>query len=140
MGFDLVHGFLAEHFAPWVRALGLRARSEEEGVMVWAMPASADLVRGGGAGGGVVCGQALSSAADTVSVLSLVQFNGRFRACTTTDLQVRFLRPVPEAEVLFRVSALSNGRRMAVTEVTIGHAGTPKPCAFATCAFAYLED
>ena len=91
-------------------------------------------------GGGVVCGQALSAAADTLSVLALAHVNGRFRACTTTDLNVRFMRPVPLGPIDIAVSALSNGRRMAVTQTEIRQAGINRLCATATATFVYLEE
>ena len=91
-------------------------------------------------GGGILCGQAIAAAADTVSVLALSAFNGRFRACTTVDLTSHFMRPLSEADTEIRVEALSNGRRMAVTRVEFRSAGGGKLAAAATCAFAYLED
>ena len=127
-------------FAPWIRALGLRATTVEAGACRFILPESADLTRGGGQGGGVVCGQAVSAAADTASVLTLSALNGRFRACTTVDLTAHFMRPLPEGDVEITIEALSNGRRMAVTRAEFRAAGSPKCAATVTCAFAYLED
>lgn len=129
-----------EVFAPWIQALGLRAELVEDSACIFTLPASANLTRGGGAGGGVVCGQAVSAAADTGSVLTLSALNGRFRACTTVDLTAHFMRPLPEGDVDIRIEALSNGRRMAVTRAEFRAAGSPKLAATVTCAFAYLED
>lgn len=127
-------------FAPWIQALGLRPVEVEDGACDFTLPESADLTRGGGQGGGVVCGQAVSAAADTASVLTLSALNGRFRACTTVDLTAHFMRPLPQGDVDIRVEALSNGRRMAVTRAEFRAAGSPKLAATVTCAFAYLED
>lgn len=127
-------------FAPWIQALGIQPAAVEENACRFTLPESATLTRGGGAGGGVVCGQAVSAAADTASVLTLSALNGRFRACTTVDLTAHFMRPLPQGAVDIRVEALSNGRRMAVTRAEFRAAGSPKLAATVTCAFAYLED
>ncbi|MEJ8573032.1 PaaI family thioesterase [Microbaculum marinum] len=131
---------LADVFAPWVQELGLKVASVGASVSTFTMPGGARFVRSGGAGGGVICGQAVSAAADTASVVALSGLNGRFRACTTVDQTVHFMRPLPDGEVEIRVEALSNGRRMAVTRVEFRPAGSDKVGAAATCAFAYLED
>lgn len=130
---------LGEAFAPWVRELGIEIAGMEGGSCIFHLPASERLVRGGGPGGGVVCGQALAGAADTVSVLALAMINGGMRANTTTDFQIRFLRPIPQGRVRIEVKALSNGRRMAVTEVFFLAEGSAKPGAHATCTFAWLD-
>jgi len=130
---------LAEVFAPWVQDLGLQVVSLDEGGGTFRLPAGERIVRGGGVGGGVVCGQAVAAAADTASVVALSALNGRFRACTTVDLTVHFMRPLTGDHVDIRVDVLSNGKRMAVTRIEFrGAAG--KVGASTTCAFAYLED
>lgn len=127
----------ADIFAPWVQALGITVDEVGE-TCTFTFQGGSQMVRGGGEGGGVVCGQAISAAADTCSVLALSHLNGSFRPCTTVDLTAHFLRPVPEGAVQVRVSAASNGRRMAVTRVEVlGSNG--KLGAVVTCAFAYLD-
>lgn len=128
-----------EIFAPWVRALGLRAEEIGDGWVRFTMPGNPDITRQGGPGGGVVSGQAMSAAADTASVLALIALNGALRPCTTVDLTTHFTRPLPEGGAEIRVEAVSNGRRMAVTRVDIRAAGSPKVSAVATLTFAYLD-
>ena len=136
-GRDDAAALLAEAFAPWVQALGIAVDGLEDGTARFRLPATEALVRQGGAGGGVVSGQAIASAADTCSVLALALINDGFRACTTVDLTCHFLRPLT-GEGAIAVTALSNGRRMAVTRVEVrGPDG--KLAAQATCAFAYLD-
>lgn len=127
-------------FAPWIKALRLQPIAVEDGAVTFLMPESADLTRRGGAGGGVVCGQAVSAAGDTTSVLAITALNGRLRACTTVDLTAHFMRPLPQGDVDIRVETLSNGRRMAVARAEFRAAGSPKLAATVTCTFAYLED
>lgn len=128
---------LGDIFAPWVQDLDI-AVTGTGAACEFTFQGGAQMVRGGGTGGGVVCGQAISAAADTCSVLALSHWNGQFRACTTVDLTAHFLRPVPEGPVTVAVTAASNGRRMAVTRVEVlGSNG--KVGAVVTCAFAYLD-
>lgn len=130
---------LEEVFAPWIRELGLQLVSADAEQCEFLMPASARLVREGGPGGGVVCGQALGAAADTVSVLALALLAGKLRPNTTTDFSIRFLRPIPGGDVRIVVKALSNGRRLATTEVFFYASGSDRPGAHATCCFAFLD-
>lgn len=129
---------LADVFAPWIQALGIVPDAVREGGALFRLPGSAEVVRGGGGAPPVVCGQAIAAAADTCSVLTLCALNGRFRNCTTVDLTTHFMRPVT-GDALVDVEVLSNGRRMAVTRVTV-RGDNGKPAASATLAFAYLED
>ena len=129
---------LGEVFAPWIQMLGLRVEEVGDGVVRFTLPGNADLSRGGGEGGGVVCGQAVAAAADTGSVVTLAALNGQFRPCTTVDLTTHFMRPLPEGDVEISITALSNGRRMATTRAEFRAPGG-KIAATATCAFAYLD-
>lgn len=129
---------LAEIFAPWVQALGLRPVALEADGARFVLPGTPALSRGGGEGGGVVCGQAIGAAADTASVVALCALNGRLRPCTTVDMTTHFMRPLPEGDVEIQVTALSNGRRMATTRAEFRSPGG-KLAATATCAFAYLD-
>ncbi len=126
-------------FAPWVQQLGLELVEHEENRCIFSMPKNPDLVREGGPGGGVVCGQALAGAADTVSVFALALMKNRLRPNTTTDFSIRFLRPIQMGDVTIEVKALSNGKRLAVTEVFFYAEGSQKPGAHATCTFAFLD-
>lgn len=130
--------FLDDVFALWVRALGLRVSEINNGTAHFRLPANPDLVRGGGPGGGVVCGQAISAAADTASVVALGALNGAYRPCTTVDIAAHFMRPLPAGDAELAVSALSNGRRMATTRADFRAPGG-KLAASVTCVFAFLD-
>ena len=130
--------FLDDVFAPWIQAMGLRVDAVTESGLTMRLPKNADLTRGGGPGGGVVCGQAIAAAADTGSVVTLSALNGTFRPCTTVDLTTHFMRPLPEGDVEIEITALSNGRRMATTRAEFRAPGG-KIAATTTCSFAYLD-
>ncbi|MEM7545870.1 MAG: PaaI family thioesterase [Pseudomonadota bacterium] len=126
-------------FAPWIKSLRLMPVEIGDGFCLFCLPQNGDLTRRGGPGGGVICGQAVSAAADTASVLALCAANQALRPCTTVDLTAHFMRPLPEGDVDIRVEILSNGRRMAVTRAEFRAAGSKKLAATVTCAFAYLD-
>ncbi|TYR32327.1 PaaI family thioesterase [Mesorhizobium microcysteis] len=123
-------------FAPWIVDLGLRPVSFDETGGNFLLPENARLVHVGG----VVCGQATASAADTACVVTLAALNGRFRICTTVDLTTHFVRPLKPGDIDVRVEVLSNGKRMAYARVEMRAKGDHRVAVTATSAFAYLED
>ena len=78
-GIDQANDLLKRIFAPWIVDLGLSATGFDGHGGTFLLPANPRLVHVGG----VVCGQATASAADTVSVVTHAAMNGRFRICTT---------------------------------------------------------
>lgn len=127
---------LAKVFAPWIVDLGLKPLGFDAAGGDFILPENPRLVHIGG----VICGQATASAADTASVVTLSARNGRFRICTTVDLTTHFIRPLPPGDVELRVDVLQNGKRMAYTRVEMRAKGDHRVAVTATSAFAYLED
>lgn len=127
-------------FAPWVAELGLTLLETGPKGARLVLPESTALQLRGGPGVGVICGQAAAAVADTACVYALTGANGRFRNCTTTDMSVRFARPLPGGDVDVRVDLESNGRKLAVCRVTLCAAGSEKTAVLATATFMYLED
>lgn len=138
MGFGVEEAkqMLAEVFAPWVADLGLKPLGFDETGGCFLLPANDRLVHVGG----VICGQAAASAADTCAVVALAAVNGRFRFCSTVDLSIKFMRPLPPGDAEVKVTVLSNGKRMAYAQVDVRAAGTGKVAATTMMTFAYLED
>ncbi|MEX3011968.1 PaaI family thioesterase [Hoeflea sp. TYP-13] len=129
-----VKTFLAEHFAPWVKRLNIEPSEITETGVVFTVPAGDELARTGG----IVCGQAVSAIADTAGVLTLVAHNSDDRIMTTVDMTTHFMRPLMTGDIEATVTILSNGRRMATCRVDFRQSGSPKICAGATCAYAYV--
>ena len=127
---------LAKVFAPWIVDLGLKPAGFDANGGDFLLPENPRLVHVGG----VICGQATASAADTASVVALAALNGRFRICTTIDLTTHFIRPLKPGDVELRVDVLSNGKRMAYTRVEMRAKDDARVAVTATSAFAYLED
>ena len=127
-------------FAPWVADLGLQLIEVSPTQARLRLPANEAIQLRGGPGAGVICGQAIASVADTACVYALTGANGRFRNCTTTDMSVRFARPLMGGDVDVTVDLESNGRKLAVCRVTLRAEGSEKTAAIATATFMYLED
>ena len=130
---------LGELVAPWVHALGLRVRAASAGEVTLALPIVPQQVHVGG----VLCGQAVMAAADTVMILAISSQLGGFKPMTTVQLQTSFLRPIPgsrtepagEAKVIGRVLRL--GRNLVFGEIEVQDA-TGKLAAHATTTYALL--
>ena len=131
---------IGHSFAPWVAELGLELVETGPTHALLRLPKNERVELRGGPGIGVICGQAIAAVADTACVLALTAANGRFRNCTTTDMSVRFIRPLAGGDVDVRVDLESNGRKLAVCRVTLCVAGSTKTAALATATFMYLED
>jgi acyl-coenzyme A thioesterase PaaI-like protein len=127
---------LARVFAPWIVDLGLKPVAFDTSGGGFILPENPRLVHVGG----VICGQATASAADTASVVTLSALNGRFRICTTVDLTTHFIRPLKPGPVEIRVDVLQNGKRLAYTRVEMRATGEARVAVTTTSAFAYLED
>lgn len=121
--------------AAYVKQLGLRVETADLGGVALTLPVSAELVHAGG----VVCGQAIMSAADTAMLLAMIAHIGEFRPMTTVQLQTSFVRPVPKETSSLTVVArvLRRGKSLAYGEVEFN---TPdgKLAAHATTTYALL--
>jgi uncharacterized protein (TIGR00369 family) len=125
---------LAEYFAPWVQALGLRVESCGEGSVVLRLPQSEQLSRVGG----MLCGQAMMAAADTAMVLALIAQFGEFRPCTTVQLNTSFLKPLSKQDGLVEAKVLRAGKSLAFGEIDIRGADDGKSVCRASTTYALL--
>jgi len=123
-------------FAPWIVAMGLKPLEFTGKGGRFLLPDNRELVHVGG----VICGQATAAAADTCAVVALAAVNGRFRFCSTVDLSVKFMRPLPPGDAEIAIDILSNGKRMAYARADIAAAGSGKTAVTAMMTFAYIED
>lgn len=135
-GLPQAEHLLGTAFAPWIQELQLKPLTFDATGGTFLLPANPRLVHVGG----VICGQATASAADTVAVVALSAMNGRFRICTTVDLTTHFVRPLKPGDILIRADILSNGRRMAYVRVEMRGRDEARIAVSATSAFAYMED
>jgi uncharacterized protein (TIGR00369 family) len=123
---------LAANFAPWVQSLGLNVEAVAGDAATLRLPFDSRLVRVGG----IVCGQALMTAADTAMVIAVAAALGEFRAMATVGQTISFLRPVANDDVLVEARVLRLGRTLAFGEVSMHAAGTGLLAAHATTTYA----
>lgn len=125
---------LADHFAPWVLALGLTVQETGERHAVLRLPWSESLARDGGG----LCGQALMAAADTATVIAISAARGAYGPMTTVQQSTSFQRPVVGADVLIGVRVTKLGKRMAFADITMTPEGADEPSATASTVYALL--
>ncbi len=96
-----LQSILAGIAAEYVTRLALRVEAVDEDRVTLALPVAPGLVHGGG----VLCGQAIMSAADTAMLVAMIARLGEFKPMTTVQLQTSFLRPVPNDVAAVRIVA-----------------------------------
>ena len=126
---------LDEIAAEYVRRLNLRIEAIDEEAVTLSLPVAPGLVHGGG----VLCGQAIMSAADTAMLVAMIARLGSFKPMTTVQLQTSFLRPVPKeaASVTVVARVLRLGKTLSYGEVDF-LAPDGKIAAHATTTYALI--
>lgn len=125
---------LADLFAPWVQALGLKVESFGPGETTLRLPQSGQLARVGG----MLCGQAMMSAADTAMVLALICHFGQFRPCSTVQISSTFLKPLSGQDALLTARVLRAGKNMAFGEIDLRGADDGKSVFRASTTYALM--
>jgi uncharacterized protein (TIGR00369 family) len=132
MNTDILNASLTGLFAPWVQALNLRAESFTESAVTLRLPNSAALSRTGG----MLCGQAMMAAADTATVLALINHFGQFRPCTTVQMSTSFMRPLSNQDALVTATLVRVGKAIAFAEIDIRGADDGKLACRASTTYA----
>lgn len=133
---DEANRILGAVAAPCVRELGLTVEAVAGNKVRLKMP-NAPHVRHGG---GVVCGQALMSLADTAMVIAVSAAMGRFLPMTTVTQTAHFLRAIREGDVVAECRILRMGRNLAFGEVMIHAAGGIDPAVQVTSTYALIGE
>jgi uncharacterized protein (TIGR00369 family) len=128
------NAILAENFAPWVLALGITAEATGAESATLRIPFSDQLCRVGG----IMCGQALLTGADTAMVIALAAASGGFKPCTTVDLTINYMRPITRADALLEAKVMRLGKTLAFCTCEVRESGATKPAAFSTGTYAIL--
>ena len=124
---------LADNFAPWVLSSGAVIDAVSGETARLRIPFSDHLCRVGG----IMCGQAIITGADTAMVLAISSAAGGFKPCTTVDLTINYMRPVMRADAVIDAKVVRLGRTLAFcTCEIVGEAG--KIAAFSTGTYAIL--
>ncbi len=125
---------LGDVFAPWVRELNLGVETVTADAVTVRMPFDAKLCRVGG----MICGQALLTGADTAMVIAICSSLGGFKPFTTVDLTVNYMRPIANEDALLRAKIMRQGRTMIFCNTEITGADNGKLSAFSTGTYALV--
>lgn len=133
---DQAQAFLASSFAPWVQALNLRVDEiTPEGRTVLSMPITEDVARMGG----IVCGQALATLADTAMVLSTAAHFGAPRDVATTNLDTQFLSAGRGERISCTARITRAGRSLIFAQADLVALPDGRPVASASATFFVPE-
>jgi uncharacterized protein (TIGR00369 family) len=131
---SMLQSALAEYFAPWVQALGLKVEGFDADSVTLRLPQNAELSRVGG----MLCGQAMMAAADTAMVLALINQSGQFKPCTTVQMNTSFLKPLSNQDAMVQARVLRAGKSLAFGEIDIRGADDGKSVCRASVTYALL--
>ncbi len=131
---DSLQGLLSAWFAPWVQALGLQVESFADGEVTLRLPQSDQLSRVGG----MLCGQAMMSAADTAMVLAIVTQLGDQRPMTTVQLNTSFLKPLSGQDARVTARVIRAGKSLVFGEIDITGATDGRSVCRASTTYALL--
>ncbi|HWB46843.1 MAG TPA: PaaI family thioesterase [Hyphomicrobiaceae bacterium] len=131
---EAANHILAENFAPWVMATSVTAAEVGRDSATLRIPFSDQLCRVGG----ILCGQALLTGADTAMVIALAAANGGFKPCTTVDLTINYMRPITKADALLAAKVMRLGKSLAFCTCEVRDAASAKTAAFSTGTYAIL--
>ena len=131
---EAANAILADNFAAWVLALAIGVEATAQDAATLRIPFDKKLCRVGG----VMCGQALASGADTAMVLALATAMGGLKPLTTVDLTINFMRPVTDADARLEAKVMRLGKTLAFCTCEIADTGSGKLAAFATGTYAII--
>ena len=123
---------LGDIFAPWVQELNLQVDDIAPQSARLRMPFDTRLCRVGG----MICGQALLTGADTAMVIAICAALGGFKPFTTVDLTVNYMRPIANEDALLTARIMRQGRTMIFCNTEITGADNGKLSAFSTGTYA----
>ncbi|WP_236574219.1 PaaI family thioesterase [Hydrogenophaga sp. PBL-H3] len=134
MSVESLQSLLSAWFAPWVQALGMRVESFADGEVTLRLPQSDQLSRVGG----MLCGQAMMSAADTAMVLAIVTQLGDQRPMTTVQLNTSFLKPLSGQDAHITARVIRAGKSLVFGEIDITGATDGRSVCRASTTYALL--
>jgi uncharacterized protein (TIGR00369 family) len=130
---EAARGWLRDLASPWVNDLNLIIEQVDASAARLRLPFDQKLCREGG----TICGQALVSASDTAMIMAIGGFLGGYRPMTTVNLNINFMRPVANGDVILSARVFKPGKTLTFGEIELtGPDG--KLVAHATCTYAML--
>ena len=125
---------LADYFANWLQGLNLAVEATTADSVTLRLPQNDQLARPGG----MLCGQAMMSAADTAMVVALIHHFGELKPCTTVQMSTSFMRPLSNQDALVEARLVRVGKTMAFGEIDIRGADDGKSVCRSAITYALL--
>jgi len=126
--------FLDKVTAPWIQDLKIKVNDIGEKHCKFFVNHNQNLVRSGG----IVCGQAIVSAADTAMIPAVIAAIGAYEQITTVDIVCKFLRPLFDQGALIETEILKVGKRLVVGRILVIDKKSKKIAADISCTYARL--
>ena len=131
---DAAEALLGDIFAPWVQDLNLGVDAMTPQSATLRMPFDEELCRVGG----MICGQALLTGADTAMVIAICSALGGFKPFTTVDLTVNYMRPIANEDAVLKAKIMRQGRSMIFCNTEISGANSGKLSVFSTGTYTIV--
>lgn len=122
---------LEENFAPWVCDLSPTVTRIDADAAVLEIPVTTAIARVGG----ITCGQALATLADTAMVFACAGRLAEFRPVATTNLETRFLAAAKGKRIRCTARVLRAGRNLIFAEALLISLPDDRPVAAASATF-----
>lgn len=122
---------LHDNFAPWVQALSPQVTQIGPEAAVLEIPVTPDIARIGG----IVCGQALATLADTAMVFACAGHTGAFQLVATTNLETRFLSAAKGDTVRCTARVIRAGKALIFAEARLVSLPNERQVAAASATF-----
>ena len=126
--------FLNQVTASWIQDLGIKVINIGKTYCEFSLDHNQKLVRSGG----IVCGQAIVSAADTVMIVAVTAALGSYEQITTVDISCKFLRPLLNHGAKIRTEMIKVGKRLVVGRIIVKDNKSKKLAAEISCTYARI--
>ena len=106
---ETAQDFLKDNFAQWILDMGIEVTDMSSDGATLEIPITPHIERVGG----IVCGQALCSLADTAMVFACFSAMDGFKPVATTNLETRFLSGAKGERITCAARVIKQGRSLA---------------------------
>ena len=126
--------FLNQVTASWIQDLGIKVIDIGKTYCEFSLDHNQNLIRSGG----IVCGQAIVSAADTVMIVAVTAAVGAYEQITTVDISCKFLRPLLNHGAKIHTEMIKVGKRLVVGRIIVKDNKSKKVAAEISCTYARI--
>ena len=128
---EAAQAFLKDNFAKWILDMGIEVTDMSDDGATLDIPVTPHIERVGG----IVCGQALSSLADTAMVFACFSAMDGFIPVATINLETRFLSGAKGERITCAARVIKQGRSLIFCEATLTAMPSARAVASASATF-----